>query len=72
MPRPSSPHNSPDRRLVSLKTVAQMVDAHRSTVRRWLEEDGVEPVSMSHGRNGAIRYRMMDIEAWIATRDSVA
>ena len=62
---------SSDRRFVSLKTLAGMVDAHRSTVRRWLAEAGIQPVSMSRGRNGAIRYRWQDIQAWLSTRHEV-
>ena len=60
-----------ERLTVSLKTLAQLLDAHRSSVRRWLRDAGVRPVSLGRGRNGAIRYRWRDIEAWLASRASV-
>lgn len=56
---------------VSLKTLANRLDAHRSSVRRWLRDAGVQPISMSDAQNGAIRYRWADIEQWLATRDAV-
>ena len=55
-------------RLVSLNTLAQGFDAHRSSVRRWLQEAGIRPVVLGQGRNGAIRYRWRDIQEWIASR----
>ena len=58
-------------RLVSLKTVAAMVDAHRTTVRRWLHEDGIQPLAVGRGRNGSIRYRWAEIEAWLTSRPVV-
>jgi transposase len=60
-------HSVP-RLTVSLKTLAQMLDAHRSSVRRWLQEAGIRPVVLGRGRNGAIRYRWRDIQEWIETR----
>ncbi len=56
---------------VSLKTLALRLDAHRSSVRRWLHEAGVRPISMSDAKNGAIRYRWADIEHWLASRNAV-
>lgn len=56
---------------VSLGTLAHRLDAHRSSVRRWLRQAGVRPISMSDAKNGAIRYRWTDIEHWLATRDVV-
>lgn len=56
---------------VSLKTLALRLDAHRSSVRRWLRTAGVQPISMSDAKNGAIRYRWADVEHWLATRDAV-
>ena len=52
-------------RLVSLRSIATLVDAHRSTVRRWLATAGIRPVIIGRGRKGAIRYRWSDIERWI-------
>lgn len=54
-----------ERILVSLKTVAEMVDTTRSSVRRWLKEAGINPVALGRGQRGAIRYRWWEIEAWI-------
>ena len=53
---------------VSLKTLAQMLDAHRSSVRRWLQQDGIRPVVLGRGRNGAIRYKWRDVQQWISSR----
>jgi hypothetical protein len=59
----------PDERLtVSLKTLAHQLDAHRSSVRRWLSEAGVHPIVLGRGRNAGLRYRWRDIERWLETR----
>ena len=60
-----------DLRVVSLKTISKLVDAHRSTIRRWLTEAGIRPIAMGRGRRGAIRYRWRDIERWLILRDEV-
>lgn len=54
-----------ERILVSLKTLAEMVDSTRCSVRRWLKEAGISPVAVGRGRKGAIRYRWKDVEAWL-------
>jgi transposase-like protein len=56
---------------VSLKTLAEQLDAHRSTVRRWLREAGVRPIAIGRGVNGAIRYRWSDVQAWLDSLDTV-
>ena len=56
---------------VSLKTLALMLDAHRSSVRRWLIEAGIRPVVVGRGRNAALRYRWRDIERWLEGRDEI-
>ena len=56
---------------VSLKTLSEMCDTSRSSMRRWLLEAGVRPVSMGCGRNGAIRYRWEDVKAWLDSREHV-
>lgn len=50
---------------VSLKTLAGLLDAHRSSVRRWLAEAGVHPIALGSGRNGAIRYKWSDVKRWL-------
>ena len=52
---------------ISLQTLAGRLDAHRSTVRRWLREAGVQPLAVGRGANGAIRYRWRDVESWLAS-----
>ena len=52
---------------VSLRTLSRLLDAHRSSVRRWLGDAGVRPVVLGRGRNGAIRYRWCEIEQWLAS-----
>ena len=67
----SAPHQRPQRLTVSLKTLAGLLDAHRSSVRRWLDEAGVQPIVLGRGRNGAIRYRWRDIEDWLESCESL-
>jgi uncharacterized protein YggL (DUF469 family) len=56
-------------RFISLKSIAKLVDAHRASVRRWLNEEGTRPIAMGRARNGAIRYRWSDIERWSKQRE---
>lgn len=56
---------------VSVKTLARMLDAHRSSVRRWLREAGIKPVAIGRGRNGAIRYLWSDVEGWLQSLEHV-
>ena len=57
--------------VVSLGKLAELVDAHRSTVRRWLRRAGIRPVAMGQGRKGAIRYRWEDVKQWLDSREYV-
>jgi hypothetical protein len=59
-----------ERLVVSLRTLADMLDAHRSSVRRWLQEAGIKPIVLGRGRNGAIRYCWCDIQRWLASREN--
>ena len=68
---PSSSRARQPRLTVSLKTLAALLDADRSSVRRWLKEAHVNPVVLGRGRNGAIRYRWRDVEAWLDSLDTV-
>lgn len=61
----------PRRVLVSLKTLAQMLDTHRCSVRRWLKEAGIHPVAIGRGRNGVIRYRWIDVKTWLDRLEQV-
>jgi hypothetical protein len=56
---------------VSLKTLAVRLDASRPSVRRWLSEAGIQPIAMSDGRNGAIRYRWSEVKVWLNTRQLI-
>ena len=64
-------HAVPDRLTVSLKTLAKLLDAHRSSVRRWLSRAGIRPISLGRGCNGAIRYRWRDVQSWLESRQYV-
>ncbi len=57
--------------LVSIKRLAAHFDAHRASVRRWLDEAGIQPVALGNGRKGAIRYRMSEVKGWIESRPNV-
>jgi hypothetical protein len=54
-----------NRLTVSLKTLSALLDAHRSSVRRWLKDAGIRPIAIGRGKNGAIRYKWNDIENWL-------
>ena len=41
-------------RVVSLKSISNLVDAHRSSVRRWLNNEGMRPIALGQGQSGAI------------------
>ena len=58
-----------ERLVVSLRTLADMLDAHRSSVRRWLHDAGIRPIVLGRGRNGAIRYRWCDIRDWLEAKE---
>lgn len=61
----------PEPLLVSLTTLAEQLDAHRSTVRRWLRQAGIRPIAIGRGINGAIRYRWSDVQTWLDSLDTV-
>ena len=67
--RSSSGKGENERVAVSLNTLAGMLDAHRSSVRRWLQEAGIRPIVLGRGRNGAIRYRWCDIQEWLEAKE---
>ncbi|MFA6186477.1 MAG: hypothetical protein WC770_04590 [Phycisphaerae bacterium] len=59
-------NNAETQRLaVSLKSLSAMLDAHRTSVRRWLKQAGIQPVSIGRGKNGAIRYKWSDVKNWL-------
>ena len=62
----------PERLTVSLKTLATLLDAHRSSVRRWLSQAGIRPIALGRGHNGAIRYRWSDVKNWLQAQDYVS
>jgi hypothetical protein len=49
---------------VSLKTLAQLLDAHRGSVRRWLRDAGIHPVALGRGRNSAMPMVLIDGKPW--------
>ena len=53
------------RLVVSLRTLADMLDAHRSSVQRWLQDAGIKPIALGRGKNGAIRYYWNDVKNWL-------
>ncbi len=76
--RRQSPQNGADAwtppeefRAVSLKAIADLLDTTRSSVRRWLREAGIQPISLGRGVKGAIRYRWTEVEAWLKSRQYV-
>ena len=76
--RPSPGHRSDnDKRLpqefqiISLKSVADLLDTTRSSARRWLKEAGIKPIALGKGAKGAIRYRWQDVEEYLKSREYV-
>jgi len=65
----SSNNGENERLAVSMNTLARMLDAHRSSVRRWLQKAGIRPIVLGKGRNGAIRYRWCDIQDWLEAKE---
>lgn len=65
------PGQEDGRLTVSLKTLSTKLDAHRSSVRRWLREARIRPVAIGRGRNGAIRYLWSDVEGWLQSLEHV-
>jgi len=58
-------------RIVSLKTIAELLDTSRSSARRWLTEAGIRPLSVGRGKNGAIRFRWAEVKVWLESREQV-
>lgn len=54
--------------MVSLKTLARRLDAHRYSVQRWLTEAGIRPLALGRGQKGAIRYNLADVQGWLQKR----
>jgi hypothetical protein len=58
-------------RTISLKSIAELLDATRSSARRWLKQAGIRPIALGRGPKGAIRYRWLDVQAWLESREHV-
>ena len=58
-------------RIISLKSVAELIDTPRFSARRWLKEAGIRPVAVGRGAKGAIRYRWNEVAAWLKSRQYV-
>ncbi len=52
-------------RMICLKNLAQMLDCHRRSARRWLDEAGISPLALGSGPKGGIRYLWSEVEPWI-------
>lgn len=70
--RLQEPCQEDGRLTVSLKTLSRKLDAHRSSVRRWLQEAGIKPLVLGRGRNGAIRYLWTDVQRWLESLERVS
>ena len=51
--------------LLSVKELSKRWKVHRRTVRRLLDEGGVQPVFLSRRRKGTIRYRAHDVDRFV-------
>lgn len=61
-------HMLDEETLTTLDELARLLHAHRTSVRRWLRDAGVQAVILGGGRNGAVRYRCGDVRRWLADR----
>ena len=57
--------------MVSIRTLSESLDTHRTTIRRRLDEEGIFPVALTNSPNGALRYWWHDIEAWLESLEVV-
>jgi hypothetical protein len=64
-------NNESQKLAVSLKSLSEMLDAHRSSVRRWLTQAGIKPVSLGKGKNGAIRYKWEEVKSWLDSMEHI-
>ena len=64
-------NSKPEPLVVSLSTLAEQLDANRSSVRRWLKEADIQPIAVGQGSKGAIRYRWPDVREWLESRQYV-
>lgn len=71
MEKPITDNQETKKLTVSLKTLSIMLDAHRTSVRRWLKQAGIKPIALGRGRNGAIRYKWIDIQSWLKKQQYV-
>jgi hypothetical protein len=62
----------PERRFISLRSLAVQLDADRNSVRRWLKQAGIAALVCGNGRNAALRYDAAEVEAWMRERKTVA
>ena len=51
--------------LVSIKWIAGRTALTRVTIRRHLDQAGIKPIRFGKSRNATLRYRRLDIEAWM-------
>jgi hypothetical protein len=59
-----------DRIFVSMKTLAEQWDCSKTTVSRLLEKAGVPAFYFGRGRNGSKRYKVDDINRYLANLES--
>jgi hypothetical protein len=64
----SNSYIDPQRRMVSLRSLAIQLDAHRTSVRRWLAGANIRPISFGSGQRGAIRYLRSEVDQWLLNR----
>jgi predicted DNA-binding transcriptional regulator AlpA len=54
--------------LVSKNRVAALLSVHPQTISRWVRAGGFPPPLRAAGANTALRWRVADVEGWIAER----
>jgi predicted DNA-binding transcriptional regulator AlpA len=54
--------------LISKNRVAALLAVHPQTIARWIRKGEFPPGLRAAGRNTALRWRVAEVEGWIAAR----
>jgi hypothetical protein len=65
-----APHDGAAQRLISPQSVSKLLDCSRSSVDRIARREGWERVLIGEGRNGLVRYRLVEVLRYIDSRSS--
>lgn len=55
-------------KLISKRAVAEIIGVHEQTIMRHVRDGTFPPPLRTGGRGSAVRWRVADVEGWIAAR----